>query len=353
MESDAKKPLSIYVQDDKTGLKDEQGNIVVEALFDEIIEGCETYIGIRSCCEDCDDWDMLTEAFSYDLEGRQIACISDKMRSHGYGDFNDVYHIASDIFAFTHTNGDGYEVLGLFGARGTILLTPKYDELHEIDGVALLGYYSPRYHEFKYDWEKDDSFTLLSISGQILWHGSITGHGYDDTDTLYFSTSGGEFLTIENKWKTKLYTPVWSGDVAEEDDEDISLLTADSLAEDRLPDDYGDQNTIVTKSRYEVLKKHLKMKMADPLPGIDPELLALIFEVGAFYIEAGARNYKSFAKTAISDLGEEFMPFLMSAYMGGKYLPGIKQYAGQMDSEESAFVQHKAIQAAAKTKQSP
>jgi len=43
----------------------------------------------------------------------------------------------------------------------------------------------------------------------------------------------------------------------------------------------------------------------------------------------------------------------MSAYMGGKYLPGIKQYAGQMDSEKSAFEQHKAIQAAAKTKQSP
>jgi len=202
-----KKSLVVFTQNERSGLKSDNDEIIVPAEYDEIIAGSRSFIGIQCCHDDSDDWYLKTKAISFDLEGRQVKCISDIMRSRGYDDFRDVYHIAKDVYGFTHTNNDGDEVLGLFGSRGEMLLKPRYDELHIIDDVAILGYYSPRCHEFEYDWEYDDSYTLLSIGGKILWPETISGHYYDDEDKLIFVTTSGIELIINETGRATRYTP--------------------------------------------------------------------------------------------------------------------------------------------------
>jgi hypothetical protein len=71
---------------------------------------------------------------------------------------------------------------------------------------------------------------------------------------------------------------------------------------------YGRKNKIVTKERYEQLKKQLKGKLfSSPIP---PELI----EIGVFHIEAGAREFKGFAKVMIKDFGKKIRPYLKSIY---------------------------------------
>lgn len=327
MESSIQKgALFVFSQNDRSGLKNDSDKIIVPAEYDEIIVGMACFIGIKFCDDDCDDWFELTEAFVFDSEGKKIACISDAMRRNGYNDFRDVYHIAKDIFCFTHTNNDGYEVLGLFGSLGNILLPPRYDELHTIDDIALLGYYSPRFHEFEFDWEEDDSFTLLSISGEILWHGLIEGHSYDDNDSLFFITKTGENLIIENNRRVKIFKPFFENQSEDQLDEEIACNI-------NFTESFGVFNTIVTIDRYEELKRFF---ISNLNTGKNYELLACSVEIGAFFIDAGVRKFEDFAKIAIQDIGEIFVPYLMSSYLGAKYLPPFKKIVDLMDSESSA-----------------
>ena len=96
---------------------------------------------------------------------------------------------------------------------------------------------------------------------------------------------------------------------------------------------YGESNTVVTTARYEELKKKFKAKTKNITSGIDPELAAISVEMAAYHLEAGVRKFADFVKAVISDVGEEFRPYLASAYMGAKYFPGSEKYRSEMDSE--------------------
>jgi hypothetical protein len=90
---------------------------------------------------------------------------------------------------------------------------------------------------------------------------------------------------------------------------------------------------VVTKNRYEELKKKFAAKTKNITSGVDPELLAITTEMAVYHLEAGVRKFSEFAKTIIADVGESFRPYLASAYLGAKYYPGSEKYRADMDSE--------------------
>jgi hypothetical protein len=99
------------------------------------------------------------------------------------------------------------------------------------------------------------------------------------------------------------------------------------------PAGYGESNTVVTKDRYEELKKKFAAKTKNITSGVDPELLAITTEMAVYHLEAGVRKFSEFTKTIIADVGESFRPYLASAYLGAKYYPGSEKYRADMDSE--------------------
>ena len=96
---------------------------------------------------------------------------------------------------------------------------------------------------------------------------------------------------------------------------------------------YGANNKLVSRDRYEELKKRMRRKLGGQLNmGIDPEILAIGTEMAAYHIEAGARKFADYATHMIADLGDAIRPYLKSFYNGARDLPEVQEsgLAGEM-----------------------
>lgn len=94
---------------------------------------------------------------------------------------------------------------------------------------------------------------------------------------------------------------------------------------------YGASNKLVSRERYEELKKRMRQKLGGQLNvGIDPEILAIGTEMAAYHIEAGARKFADYARHMIDDLGDAIRPYLKSFYNGARDLPEVLE-AGLAD----------------------
>lgn len=94
---------------------------------------------------------------------------------------------------------------------------------------------------------------------------------------------------------------------------------------------YGANNKLVSRDRYEELKKRMRQKLGGQLNmGIDPEILAIGTEMAAFHIEAGAHKFADYARHMIDDLGDAIRPYLKSFYNGARDLPEVQE-AGLAD----------------------
>lgn len=118
----------------------------------------------------------------------------------------------------------------------------------------------------------------------------------------------------------------------------LDRLTGEAKkAEEAKPEggSFGSENKIVSKDRYEELKRQWKEKTQGQLnAGFDPELLSIGTQMAMFHIEAGARKFADFAKSMIEDVGESIKPYLRAIYEGAKYMPGMENLAKDMDSSD-------------------
>lgn len=85
---------------------------------------------------------------------------------------------------------------------------------------------------------------------------------------------------------------------------------------------YGANNKVVSRDRYEELKKRMRNKIYGQLNvGIDPEILAIGTEMAVYHIEAGARKFADYARHMIDDLGDAIRPYLKTFYNGVRDMP--------------------------------
>lgn len=96
--------------------------------------------------------------------------------------------------------------------------------------------------------------------------------------------------------------------------------------------DYGKGNKIVTKERYEELKKRLRNKLNNLNMAFDPEVLAIGMEMAAFHIESGSRKFADFSKRMIKEFGENIKPYLKAFYNGAKEMPGMENFKKETDA---------------------
>lgn len=73
-------------------------------------------------------------------------------------------------------------------------------------------------------------------------------------------------------------------------------------------------NTIFTLEKVEAARALLKSKLGTLHSGIDPEVLHAGLTIAGAYIEAGLRNFASFSKAMVEDLGDGIKPHLRELY---------------------------------------
>jgi adenine-specific DNA methylase len=89
------------------------------------------------------------------------------------------------------------------------------------------------------------------------------------------------------------------------------------------------------QDRLAELKKRFQDKLRNQVNmGFDPEMLTITAEMAALYIEAGARTFAQFARTVVGDVGQAFKPYLKSAYLAARNMPGMEEYRAGMDKAD-------------------
>ncbi len=87
--------------------------------------------------------------------------------------------------------------------------------------------------------------------------------------------------------------------------------------------EYGSENKLVTKDRYEEIKKRLREKGGQLRVGIDPEMVQLGIEAAVYHIEAGTRKFADYARKLVEDVGDWVKPYLKSWYNAARDYPGV------------------------------
>ena len=93
------------------------------------------------------------------------------------------------------------------------------------------------------------------------------------------------------------------------------------IAEQSQSQEWGANNTLVTRERAEELRQKLRAKLGQMNSGLDPDILAAGTELAVYHLEAGARKFVQFAKAIAADLGTKpstLRPYLRSWYNGGR-----------------------------------
>ncbi|MEF8794317.1 PLxRFG domain-containing protein [Thiohalorhabdus sp.] len=94
-------------------------------------------------------------------------------------------------------------------------------------------------------------------------------------------------------------------------------------AEGGQDESYGANNTIFTKDEYEQAKAELRRKLNQTNAGLDPEMVQLGIQVAGFHIEAGVRDFGTWARRMMDDLGENARPYLRGWYENARHYPGL------------------------------
>lgn len=103
---------------------------------------------------------------------------------------------------------------------------------------------------------------------------------------------------------------------------------------------YGSQNKLVSRARYEELKKRMKEKLNQLNFGMDPELLEIGLEMTAYHLEAGSRKFADYAKAMINDLGDAIRPYLKSFYNYARDYPEVIDAGLAQDMTPSTEVEN-------------
>ena len=148
------------------------------------------------------------------------------------------------------------------------------------------------------------------------------------------STQWMTYGTFMKTWHHDLKTPLQETEAKPE-----AEPVAEAAPEEKP--DYGSANTLFTNEAADAARALLKKKLGQVSAGIDPEIVQAGITLAGYHIEAGSRDFASYTKAMISDLGEAVKPYLRSWYEGVRYYPGFDNEGmtpvGQVETPEQPF----------------
>jgi hypothetical protein len=97
--------------------------------------------------------------------------------------------------------------------------------------------------------------------------------------------------------------------------------------------DYGTKNKVITKEKYEEMKKALANKSFGLV------LPVQLIPVGVYHLEAGSRKFKEFSEALIEDFGDKVKPYLADLYKKAAKELGIP--ASEIDSDATILQENK------------
>lgn len=103
------------------------------------------------------------------------------------------------------------------------------------------------------------------------------------------------------------------------------------------PDGYGKGNKVFTADAAEKARELLRKKLNQMRAGFDPEMALAGLTLAGYHIEAGAREFASYVRAMIEDLGDGIRPYLRGYYENVRGTPGFDTKGMSTIAEIDAF----------------
>lgn len=197
----------------------------------------------------------------------------------------------------------------------------------------------------------DDSIVLNSVESGKNGEKNYTGTFFSPGEEARpYSMRENDFLFYLNNGDYKLETPESEGtDPMEAIERNAQQFRKEQekkkpktepnpkSAKVEVGSDYGKNNKVVTQQEYNDLVDEWRRLHGQLNSGLvtAAQLGFVMSRMAAFHIEAGARKFADFVKKMVETFDETVIPYLKSGYLAAKYLPGMEEYAKEMDSEET------------------
>ena len=97
--------------------------------------------------------------------------------------------------------------------------------------------------------------------------------------------------------------------------------------------DYGTKNKVITKAKYEEMKKALANK------AFSAAIPVQLIPIGVYHLEAGSRKFKEFSEALIEDFGDKVKPYLAGLYKKAAQELGLS--ASEIDSDATISQENK------------
>lgn len=97
--------------------------------------------------------------------------------------------------------------------------------------------------------------------------------------------------------------------------------------------DYGTKNKVITKAKYEEMKKALANK------AFSAAIPVQLIPIGVYHLEAGSRKFKEFSEALIEDFGDKVKPYLADLYK--KAAKELNLPASEIDSDATILQENK------------
>ncbi|KAA6321168.1 hypothetical protein EZS27_029151, partial [termite gut metagenome] len=197
---------------------------------------------------------------------------------------------------------------------------------------------------------KDANGTEPTIGQRVSVNNFITAFTeFINEGGLFTDTQNGKTYTIEEFFKSSNGRVFFTKSAQQQQEEhnnavaNTSVGTAEAVSETPASDEpapkpagseFGANNTVITKDRFEELKRQAKAKMGNLNVGIDPELMTITAQMMMYYIEGGIRKFADISSAMISDLGEGIKPYLKGTYEYARMMPGMEPFISEMDTHD-------------------
>ena len=174
---------------------------------------------------------------------------------------------------------------GVYAAR-ELLGNQKFEELKNLSKSDLVKYASINFKEINFNKYHDSQEVMEAIGAQLA-----KKNGYD---LIYVSDKE---------------MPEFS---------EVVLLNKNSItqAPNATPtrEGFGEKNKVFTKESLDEAMKSLRSKMTGLHSGVDPTIIADLTKIGGYYFEGGLRDFSSWSKKLLSELGEKIRPYLKDVW---------------------------------------
>jgi len=190
-------PIIKFKEEDKWGLKNSAGTILVSPLYEEVYITENGAVASEYIYDETEDTEVI-RIIAFDNAGDKTATISEELAKQNIDRVLDFWQLTPNLFGFQFSNWDSRELCGVFNSSGQIVISPEFDEVGMLafSEHILTCYHGAHYEEYDGQGIKNYGQKIFDQFGNPIVAESIKDfQDLENGEHSFVTDSGRQFKT--------------------------------------------------------------------------------------------------------------------------------------------------------------